>query len=83
MILQNTVCFTIYVKDNPSLFYKRISTKKYIKKMWIPQTSGDQVWIWLEFKNENEKEVYINTLDENDKEKISKGFNQDILNYWT
>lgn len=87
MIRQNTVCFRIWVSYgniSPAKFYKETKPKPktYVQTMAIPQTAGDQVWIWTEFRNIFDKAIYVCGLTEDQKKNIATDFTQKDLDYW-
>lgn len=49
--------------DNPQALAKELHTKDVMKSAWIPQTMGDQIWFWLEFKDQDTKNNYLNWLN--------------------
>ncbi len=64
MKLELTVGFRVSLFDvsNPNDVLKLIKPEKCIDSIWIPQTMGDQVWIWFEFETPEEKQKYIDGL---------------------
>jgi hypothetical protein len=60
MIKENTVCIRIhlYKTDDVKKLHKEIHPEIYKNYAWIPQTLGDQIWLWYEFNTENEADAY-------------------------
>jgi len=82
MILENTVTFRIDVFERPvQEEFELIKPKKYKEYQFVPQTLGDQVWLWFEFDTKEEKEIYVATLPEKFKKFLSV-FKQSDLDYW-
>lgn len=84
-----TLCFNLYelddIKTTPQKVYREICPNNYINRAWIPQTMGDQVWVWFEFNTIKEKEEFLNNLPakyKNIKGFIATNFTQADLNYW-
>ncbi len=69
MILENTVTFSFglqtFEQDLRMIPYELeniIRPKEIKRRAWIPQTLGDCVWIWYEFYNPQQKEIYLKKL---------------------
>lgn len=62
---ENTVMFNVsaYRCVNPQKLWQDIKPNNCIKAMWIPQTIADQIWMWFEFKNEDDKNKYIEWIN--------------------
>jgi len=65
MIAENMVMFKVSVFncENPQQLWKEILPTNCIESKWIPQTMGDQVWMWFEFRNQLDKEEYIDWVN--------------------
>jgi hypothetical protein len=46
---------SLYDCPNPQEFWNVAKPKNCIDSIWIPQTIGDQIWMWFEFANEDDK----------------------------
>lgn len=66
MIKENTVAFRIHTYDvkHPQEVWEQIKPIKCKDDRWIPQTVGDQVWMWFEFENIEEKKEYLNWIEQ-------------------
>lgn len=62
MELDKTVGFKVSVFRNPDAVWKRLLTNKVIKNAWIPQTLGEQVWMFFEFSTVEERNEYVENL---------------------
>lgn len=63
------VAFRIDIfKFNPSKTLELLRPDNLKNSKFIPQTLGDQVWIWFEFHTTEEKELYIDWVKENHRE---------------
>lgn len=51
------------------------------RRQWIPQTLGDQVWIWYEYETTQRRDEVFAALAENVR-KFSCDFSQSDLEYW-
>ena len=74
------------IKMTPQKVYKEIYPDNCIKYVWIPQTLGDQVWLWFEFRTIEEKKNFLENLPikyKNIKGFIATNFIQEDLDYWT
>lgn len=65
---------SLYDCPNPQEFWNVAKPKNCIDSIWIPQTIGDQIWMWFEFDNEDEKNEYI--------KQISKINNLKVIGYY-
>lgn len=62
--IENIVMFRLDMfQCDPQEISKKLLPKNIISYAWIPQTMGDQVWFWLEFKNELDKNEYLQWLE--------------------
>jgi hypothetical protein len=52
----------MYEVSNPQLLAKKLRPENCKRSIWIPQTMGDQIWLWFEFETQEEKEKYISQL---------------------
>jgi hypothetical protein len=61
---ENLVAFRVSLYDcaDPQKFYKDIEPSNAISKKWIPQTMGEQIWMWFEFENAEDKHKYIDWI---------------------
>jgi len=74
------------INMTPRKVHKEIHPDNCIKYVWIPQTMGDQVWVWYEFETIKEKEVFLKNLPakyRNIEGLIATNFTQEDLDYWT
>lgn len=74
------------IGETPQSCMKEIMPKEYVDYKWIPQTLGDQVWLWIEFSSVVEKKNFLNTLPRKYsgiKGFIATNFTQKDLDYWT
>ncbi len=62
---ENMVCFRISIYDcnNPQELNEKIVPINAIKTKWIAQTIADQVWIWYEFKDVEDRNHYIKKIE--------------------
>ena len=62
---ENIVGFRISMWDvgNPQELWGKLKPRNCIDSAWIPQTIGDQIWMWFEFKNKSDKDEYIKNLN--------------------
>lgn len=83
----------------PQKLARELKSDKTIKSVWIPQTLGDQIWYWLEFKDQADKNEYIKWVENCDLFSIGykgekfypknmfmhneKHFDQEQVDYWT
>jgi hypothetical protein len=82
MILKNTVTFRIDVCERPTEEeFKKIWPLKFKKYQFVPQTVGDQIWMWFEFESKEARDTYVALLPEKFKGFISE-FKQSDLDYW-
>lgn len=44
---------------NPQQLYQDLRPDNCLASIWIPQTLGDQIWLWFEFANKEDKKAYI------------------------
>ncbi len=53
---------------------------------WIPQTVGDQIWIFIEFDNEEKKQLFLNALPPEIKHCspacVDENPSQRFIDYW-
>ena len=62
--------YSVYERNaDANRFFKQVEPKKYSDYVWIPQTMGDQVWIWFEFDTVAERKQY-------EKEMVDIGFDR-------
>ena len=61
---ENIVGFRISLWDvtNSHKIWEILKPYNCINSIWIPQTIGDQIWMWFEFKNILDKNEYIKNL---------------------
>ena len=61
---ENTIGFRVSLYDctNPQEFWEKIKPDNCIASIWIPQTIGDQIWMWFEFINKTERDNFISTI---------------------
>jgi hypothetical protein len=82
-----TVCFRVtlpYGNEHPTPHQvaDRLREKHWKRCQWIPQTMGDQVWLWYEFASVAEKEFFMAALEEDLLSLVTYDFTQEDLNYW-
>ncbi len=85
-----TLRFNLYelgdIKMSPQDVLKEIRPTNHINYAWIPQTLGDQIWVWYEFNTSEEKEEFLENLPIKYKDIegfIATCFTQKDLDYWT
>ena len=90
MKLENTATFRICAGWNePDTytwhdFFKAMNPNASLRYAWIPQTLGEQVWIFWEFSNPQEKQDFIDSIPRKFKNfQLSENFDQDDLNHYT
>jgi len=66
MKLENTVCFRcdLYKCPDSHKFYNAVKPNNCINSSWISQTIGDQIWMWFEFANIDDKREYLEKIKE-------------------
>ena len=66
MKLENTVCFrcNLYTCPDSHKFWDAVEPQNSINSIWIPQTIGDQIWMWFEFATIEEKETYLKSIQD-------------------
>lgn len=63
MKLENTITFTLYPQyDDMKTIPSKLTPKNYKQRVWLPQSIGDCVWLWIEFETYEEKEIHIKYL---------------------
>lgn len=84
---ENVVGFRVSLyTDSPREVHQIVEPKNSIKRVWIPQTLADQVWIWFEFENFAHKEEYIMTLPKQYQKMFMHNediFTQEFVDKWT
>ena len=51
--------------------------------LWIPQTLGDQIWIWIEFSTPEVKEAFCEALPEGLMGVLVSDFTQEIVDEYS
>ena len=54
---------SLYDVGSPQQFYKDITPDYCIDKKWIPQTMGEQIWMWFNFADTEDKQKYIDWIN--------------------
>lgn len=55
---------SLYEVMNPRELWSKLKPEKCKDSVWVPQTLGDQIWMWFEFENLEEKNEYLDSLKE-------------------
>lgn len=54
---------SLYEVTNPKELALKLNPDNRKSFSWIPQTLSDQIWLWIEFYNEDDKQQYIDNLE--------------------
>jgi hypothetical protein len=83
-----TICIKFWLdydrEESPQVFYSSFITKyKPTRRQWLPQTLGDQIWMWFEFDSVKTKKAVLLQLDDKAKSMLQDNITQYDLNYWS
>lgn len=89
MQLERTACFRCelpWETSDPSpqefIAHCREHLKFWKRYQWIPQTLGDQVWIWFEFETVGLRDQFVAQIPGRFKHFYTESFKQEDLNFW-
>ena len=95
MILENTATLRLDVwglgeiKETPpscAIIIQPIATAaEFVRRSWIPQSLGDQVWLWFEFESPEAKDKFIEMIPDKFKNLsgfVATNFTQSDLDHW-
>ncbi len=74
------------IGTTPQEIAKEIHPANYLNRLWIPQTLGDQIWLWYEFESREEKDNFLAGLPQKYKDLkgfVAFDFNERDLDHWT
>lgn len=83
---QFRVVFAYPGEDKPSpqsVLQYCIDDGRFVRYHWVPQTLGDQVWIWVEFESSTILKNFTESLPLEIAQFLESCFTQKDLDYWS